>query len=373
VLFFFVVGCKNQENKEAIQSSGETIRWEEMSHAEIGDFIESIEIIPINWKDNMVSDLLSLNIENGEYFIADKQHNGKIYRIDKNGNIIATFGHFGRGPNEYLEIKELIVDQHVHVFSNLDRAEYIFSKTGEFVERNDIPISFQGIKEIDDGYWLYLGYRDHDINARLIKTDKNWNILDRYLSTAMVITTTEDASVFVPSSKGFLFREMMNNNVYEMANDTLRLAYTLDFGKYNIPEEYYKFSDAHKSADFLFSRDRSEIRRILDNDKYFIAESILANSDRMSGVICYIIKQKSTNKTIQINYSIPAEINNILPNSGGGKWMTEESDLFLLVEPRILYHLKNNTPDFIKLLENPEAIDLLNEGGNQVILRCRLI
>lgn len=79
--------------------------------------------------------------QNGDIYIADSMQR-LIYRFDKNGNLVKSFGRRGRGPGEFSEISAFFKDNSDHSLIAIDRMNMRlnrFDEAGELIETVSFP------------------------------------------------------------------------------------------------------------------------------------------------------------------------------------------------------------------------------------------
>jgi len=109
------------------------------------DKVRHIRLIPLNDSSlTYFGNDPDIFYDKQEFYVADKNGNGKVYRINDNGNLISIIGEKGRGPNEYLDIKNIQVEgDTVYIFSSPNITISKFLTDGSFISKNTIDINAQ--------------------------------------------------------------------------------------------------------------------------------------------------------------------------------------------------------------------------------------
>lgn len=367
------IGCKSQ-NDRYIDSDIEHVTYTE-SNSDIlnGKVISKIEIVPLQTnREALLGNILQLQTMNGEFFIADFEDATRIFRFDKTGTLLNTIGQRGRGPQEYIGLSDFSLDgnEKLSIFSDLNEAVYEYSTSGEFIEKTDLGKRFlRGVAQ-KDKFLTYWGFASINGDWRLASTNKNGKVTHKYLEGKYNVLMMDEKvlPVFYKHNEDTIYlRESINphNIIYQVAGDKIHGKYSFDFGKYNVPPEYFEKESPMEAAEYLFSRDFVVIRKFMENSSFALVESQIQKNAKQGTqelVLVYGIKNKLSGTW---NWFDIKEENHIIANAP--QCLTTDNKLICLVEASKIEKLKDRS-----IISNPEIIDDIKSGMNSVVLICSL-
>ena len=128
-----------------------------------------------------------LVIEDNGIYIGDYRTR-KIFAYDTLGTLKGVLDRYGRGPGEYLEIREFAVDaNHIYVLDNYLNKLLVYSREDmTFLYDLKVPFQFWDFEILSDGGFLFAyapmqGAASADSGYRLIVTDSALNVRNRML------------------------------------------------------------------------------------------------------------------------------------------------------------------------------------------------
>lgn len=337
------------------------------------DRIREIELIPLETSD---SSLIGVSPEcmtdrDGNYYIADMNGSQRILRYDASGRYLNAIGNRGRGPREYLELSNCLIDTltgNVFVFSGLDKKMCVYGKDGSFVSGRTFNTLFSQGRPDGEYFWLYQGYMNGNSDYRVLKVDAQEKVVEALLPADIQIMPMDELfPVFIPSSDGnLMLREAFSDRIYRLSADSLTPVYGFDFGDYNIPREFYEIGDVYKSAEYIMKRNFVCIDRFMESHKYMFVQALIKQSDNKDGLI-YGILDKVADEWQWYTFENTLKNNSL--GVGSVRTLTSRDELICLVDP---VRLMEMTPEKRAVFRNPEVINDLNEESNPVVLKCHL-
>lgn len=227
---------------------------ENMETCDLGlsDFVESIEYIPLETKDECV-------IGQGMVFDMDETHiivkfNGckSVYLFDRKGHFLNTIGNTGGGPQEFIGVGNIFLDADNNsiIVHDIGKVLY-FNKQGKFLRSTPLPIDNRNTVAYFRGLLLrtaesyifrdstYNVYQIYNPKGQLIKEairsipiplkkDPNWRISYVTQNTIPVYTYHNMPHV----------REYLNDTVYAINElNQFNPKYVFNLGKYKVTPE----------------------------------------------------------------------------------------------------------------------------------------
>ncbi len=334
--------------------------------------ISHVEIIPLETnQESLMGDNLQLQIHNGEFYIADMGNAARIFRFDKYGNFLNTIGQRGRGPQEYLGLSDFSFDNndHVSIFSDLNQAVYNYSQDGQFANTSNLETRFlRAVKAGEDKYWLYWGFASVNGEWRLAHVDRNGKISRKELPGKYNVFMMDESTLPVSykhNDDTIYVRESINPNnvIYLITDNGIRQQYSFNFGKYNVPQEYFEKKSPMEAGEFLFSKDFTIIRKFMENENYALLEAqIQKMTDGPETLLIYGLKNKKTDNWHWFDIKKQDDV-----MAGSPQCLTAGNKLLCLVKPAAIKKHKDNP-----IITNPEIISGLNNSMNPVVMVCTL-
>ncbi len=184
-------------------------------------------------------------------FILDKSLD-KICIFDVQGKYRNKIENIGNGPHEYLSLMDFCLDTEKEEILLLCDKPYKIMRcnyNGQFVSETKYRDFFKGIamdagyiycnrtelnKTDLDKYEICCMNRDGDQVANLLETRDN------------IANTLFNPGNFLNRSRHIYYTRRFDNTVYQIIKDEFSEKYTLDFGKFNLPEYLLKERDIRR-------------------------------------------------------------------------------------------------------------------------------
>ncbi len=216
------------------------------------DLFEEMEIVQLSGENKPMFHLVSnMIVTDNAYYIIDPNATNQVHRFDKNGKFLNSIGNFGRGPEEYLDMTDVMLDTegNVCIWSQFSEALFTYSPDGVMLNKKTLPyateryFSHNGFNYhyIGTAGWHYEGNNANPKDYKLIITDADNAPVGQYL---------EGNSHSVPNLQTFTLIENQlylcpneGNEVYAVNGSEIEPKYFFDFGEYNMPKEFYEITD----------------------------------------------------------------------------------------------------------------------------------
>jgi hypothetical protein len=297
------------------------------------DQIKEIRLIAIDpgYGNFFGSDPL-VQYSGSEIFLIDKNGTGKIYRFSLEGGLINTIGNRGRGPTEYVDIKNVqiindtvIVEAQQAVYS--DNRLYAYSGFGM-----QQPFRFITVESGEISYLLS--------------------------SEEKVISFHEDTDVFSLTDDKLFARETYSNTIMTINTDITPYL-TFNFSKHKIPDEFFKFSNSFEAAEYLIKQEYAVIRKFYETNSFRIVEVLLIHKPLPSFV--YGLNIKNRGETDWDWFSMgkigKSPFTNSLKFTAGNK-------IIFLLDP---LHINNLSAAELSKISNRDVLNKVTENSNYII------
>lgn len=243
-------GCTEKTNKnspiEVIKVNPHKVT-EYINLSEIADSIKCIKLQTAS--DDVMGRVLEIVIKK-KYIYAMDISQGVIFVFDKNGKFISKLAKKGEGPDEYLHMGPMFIDEneeYIELVSYRGKNSVLLKYSNisfDLIESNPFPkVNFSSCKRNDDFYYFATQQQDNTINdqktnADLIvfnneselKTmfDKNIETNNKYFST--------NEECFATNNQNELFISFMyNKTFYQLKAGKAYPIFAVDFEKYGMP------------------------------------------------------------------------------------------------------------------------------------------
>ena len=364
-LSIFISSCTSNTNY--FKAGDKIITFENVSKEKFWDsnIIEHINYLPLETNDDcLLSDDVQLKSMGNDYYILDNKAHHKIFRFNSEGIFLNTIGQRGQGPNEYNELLDFTVDERNQTIEVLVFPEYKifrYEPDGKVMTtiKNEIPA--QSFAKLGDTYYLNIGYSNYFSKERIYKVNDQGVVISKYHPiTTRLFPVTEPN--FTQTDRHIIFHESFSNTIYDVTNEDVEPLYTIDFGKYSIPDDIHKI-EPMQVLEILERKGMCMIVSYYENSNFvyfFVSQQELQE-------ITYnhlLIDKKTGNKRILY---FTEEKEDGYGFFGRAEMLTDNDELIFLVQQAPLIDLIEKHSFFKGNLTNP-----LNDELNPVIAKVKL-
>lgn len=224
----------------------------ETGHLGLSDFVESIEYIPLETKDECVIGQGMVFDYDDTHIVVKYNETKAVYLFDRKGGFIRTIGRRGNGPEEFEGIHTLYMDSEKNcIIIEANRKALYFDKQGEFLHSTSFPIDDRAANAYFRGLFLrtaesyvyndstYSVYTIYNQKGHLLKeavssipihleNKGNWRIIYKCKQIVPVYTYQNMPHV----------REYLNDTVYVINGlNQFKPKYIFNLGKYKVTRE----------------------------------------------------------------------------------------------------------------------------------------
>jgi len=289
-------GCKNHEN--TVKESTLVFEKEKAISLSETDFFKNKLIIPLETVDNsLVNRNPAIKKDKENIFIYSQYSHYPVLRFDINGSFLNQIGSVGNGPNEYTEVEGIVINETESSIEVLSRQSILsFTYDGSFIKREKIEFPAFSFTKVNNYYWFCVGNNRGYSEHRVLQTDLNFNITNRYLADNSDLWPISESNF--QQSPYHTFRETFFNKIYRIENDTLCLSYDVKVPDLELPSEVHKVP-LMEMGDYLKQHSYATILHYLENDTYTYMMITEYNNNRAASTYHWIIN-KTNGKNIII-------------------------------------------------------------------------
>jgi hypothetical protein len=274
-IFLFLVGftgCKKtqQQDKQVLSLNPR----EAVQSQPLSTFVESISYIPLETSNESLMVRVSEIIIKDTYIYAVDSEQKMVFIFDKNGKFVSKLARRGEGPDEYLSMQQVLVDDaetFITVFDyrgdNSRTISYDVHTLEPIVKHPlFIPSGSTVRKEKERNiYYFAAQQQENTVNGEITNADiiaVGENNTQKALFKKNIVT---GGSMFGPFAENFTKTEddeiivslMYNNTFFKLSNMEAQPVLTVDFGKHNM-DSAIGLKSTVEQMDFLYSDERSE-------------------------------------------------------------------------------------------------------------------
>ena len=180
-------GCKNNENRAGYPTTHLPLKNPKIFKH--GDFVDSVSFVNLELNENsLFASLDKMLFKNGNYYIFDRMGQPHVYVFSGSGKFISKIGSIGRGPQEYMRLRDFDVDNSGNVLLSDTQGKRIlkYNRYGKFLEEYKTGnIRADAVKILEKGNYLFSIEKETPeetlIDFHLVLTDANFNVIDKFL------------------------------------------------------------------------------------------------------------------------------------------------------------------------------------------------
>ncbi len=358
----------------------------------LSDFVSDMIYIPLS-NQQFLGYIIKLEItKKAIYVVADAAGRGgegnghrRLFRFDKNGKNPVQIGRIGKGPEEYMDSKNFVVDEkkgRVYINGRLNTV-LVYDTKGNYIRDFKIHDDNRRINQMSLlGDNLFIAERRLGANTKYL-----WTITDTLGNEVAHKNNSTQAYKTRTGSRGgnsqyngqILYWVSYNDTVFKVSPDfSYRASYIITPGEHRVPKK-----DLPRTLDLPI--------RLLEyySPHYFIeTKQYLLSRYNYKGKFAYLFLEKDSNKTYISYFESKKDIKGGIANNfdGGlmfcpvGYFVEDESEyLFDFIQPyELKLHIKsdkfkNSTPKYPEKKKALEKLaNSLNENDNPVLMLVKL-
>ena len=302
-------------NVEVINIDPHTVD-EFMNLSEIVDSVKYIKL-QIDPKDVM-GDVREIVIKE-KYIYAIDLSQFFLFVFDKEGKFVAKLDKRGQGPDEYISMGAVFIDDNEEYIEFPDMSSRKMKKytniTFELIENLSVPRITYDIGKKNSGYYYFITHQNDntingkETNAELIILDEKNNLkthFEKKINTnhTYFMVSTEN---FTKNDKNELFLSpMYSNTFYKLEGEEVIPVITIDFGKYGMDNNSIGLLSNTEQMDYIRKMNNLASFPVLNiNNSDIMSFSYFFKKEggrwnRLSDIYQYI-KFKKSNKIYHVN------------------------------------------------------------------------
>lgn len=202
----------------------------------------------------LLGEINKLQIVNKKLYVADREITEAIFCFDENGKFLYKIDAAGQGPGEYSELDDFAVNSQTDevVILDADQLKVIFYRQGKFTHEVRLTNDLSFISYNQNGFVGATNYCSNKECNHLFFYDTQFKQIGQALPFTYNSKNIEwDLTLpLYTSFEGTFYTQDFSNTIQLVNNNKVTDFVTIDFGKYNLPEEALKY-DRQKMLDYL--------------------------------------------------------------------------------------------------------------------------
>ena len=216
------------------------------SKISVHEIFDTIQVIPLETTDScLLRAPVKIVVGNNRNYILDWK-NFQVFVFDDRGHFLHTIGKKGQGPGEYREVYDMIVDEGKNQVKLLSPfgSIYVYNLEGQFVRQIRLPdkSNYQAMEAMGDKIMTWTIPNSCEETCITIVDANTGEETNSFWKGARILNSVAVGNFYTYNGKSYFAPTFHNNEVYEITEDSLRLAYQWNFGKDNIDISKYKFT-----------------------------------------------------------------------------------------------------------------------------------
>lgn len=245
----------------------------------ISDLVSYIEYIKLDdsGSETLFASIDKLIVADGKIFIFEFRGKNRVLVFDTGGNFLHAIGKIGRGPGEYVMLRNFAVaDDKVLLLNRQSQQMIYYDTSGNYIEAKQMPFRASDLVMLEDGNLLFALTKGDLDNKKVVLTDKDFNIL----STKLTYSDKELddfmwVSYFKQTGRNIAFAHPINDTVYVFdSGGSLDCQIYVDFADDRVPDNL-----------------RDSYMSVMQNGKYgYINSTPVVSDDYIIGT--FILKKR---------------------------------------------------------------------------------
>lgn len=254
--------CSTHKNEQKGKGTV-TCEWNVNADKVISSFIDTITYVALDSDSNgLFKTIDKLMVQDNKYFVFDCFGRNQVLVFDSTGKFLFPVGHKGKGPGEYIRIRNFTVDsKNIYLINNDLNLLLTYDLSGNFVKQQKLPFIAFDMAAFDNGDLIFSWHQNQggNDNRKLVKiviTDNNLYIKQQLLpindddgnilSKRYYLTSTDDL---------IIFHNLFSNSVYTFNKQKSEIAsiYKIDFKDKEIPDDKKKSHLDNDGYDYLIT------------------------------------------------------------------------------------------------------------------------
>lgn len=306
VLFSILIfSCNTQstERKELVETVNIEISTESNDQL-FSDYFKKISYVKLETLDSsIIGSIDKLIVKNEKIFIGDFTINNAIYVFSLQGKFIGGISNYGKGPNEYENIRDFIVSENLIEILDITNRIYRYNLKFEFINNILLPFNAVKLSKIDTNIYSFYSptlretYGKNSNFQLIVYNVRSKNIINSYVKKYYNLNLPNfvERSNLVSHNNTVLFSKTFIDTIYTLYDGVLKEKMIMDFAnnKFDINFFKQKYIDGRKRlSDFKKLKNGAYHQaNIFSDGEYMITEFNFLNQNN---ILIYNLETETT-------------------------------------------------------------------------------
>lgn len=244
------------------------------------EVIKDAKYIPLETSENfLVGEIDKIAVYDSDYYILDRRLARSLYRFDANGKFLNKFGMLGRGPGEYLEATDFIVNSEgVIILDHYGHNFLYYDHDGNYIKAIPFPYIIYQATNMPNDSLIFVTTGDN----RHIEEAHNYSflILDPDMEMEIVASGLYDEYKFNynPGYRSFSYNDAviysapLDPVIYEINDRSIKEKYRINILESPLPENFKKEckGDFETFMDTYETKHHFYMGKAVENDSWLL-------------------------------------------------------------------------------------------------------
>lgn len=296
-----VMACQNQSD---IIDGVKSLEIDEIE--QVGASYTVSHVVPLETTaDNLLGDNLLVKTQGNNIFIFDGNARNAIHHFNIEGSYLGKAVEVGEAPGTVKNIRDFVpTDSGLEVLVGMgDYSQIVvFDKNFEILKEIKLDYLGSSFEKLADGSYVVSGsYNKPLINHRVAVLSADGERLKVFLPNdySNEMLPMEERNFHKEGERVF-FHEVFNPVVYEISNDTLEARHRFDFGRYDLPSQFWEV-DIMQGFEMINKNGFANIYSYWENESKAFCEVYIEGEGENKNH--QVIWDKESNKAVQRIFS----------------------------------------------------------------------
>lgn len=214
----------------------------------LSEIADTIEYIPLETSQKFLLGSI-MDVKMTREYIFIETWKGPLAQFDRSGKFIRSIGRMGRGPEEYIMIREFSIDEEhrkIYIQSNYNRSMQVYSFDGEHLESIIFPEDYGFIVWSRDSLLMCFDeptrglekniFEERNSKSEILQSVRNMFFWQNNNSMSY-LSNIPKREVYYRLNNRLHFKDWYNDTVYTYdSNDKIVPKYFIDLGSSKLPD-----------------------------------------------------------------------------------------------------------------------------------------
>jgi hypothetical protein len=273
LILLLISACKNKQVSSKDGVAEITVKTDKENPMLLSMIFSEVHYTKLETNNqNPIGRIDKLILCNGRYFILDSK-SVKMVMFDNDGNFKSQTNNPGRGPGEFLNIADFIVDSltnNIELWDNGNRKVITMDQNGKFLKERSLIIHVENFCKLASNSYLYFAcnYLNRDFfkngSYNVIGLDSSNKMTVSYLPiNDLKFLKSGEKNLFVKHGNGVNVTIPYDNQIYFVNQTECLPKYKILFTNYSLPD--YILSSYKKLKDNDWEGISNGFRKLLDD------------------------------------------------------------------------------------------------------------